>query len=322
MFDGFAGQWTPVRFSDEVSEGRLVGLRVAGEKVVVFRDGGRAVALVDRCPHRGVELSRGRLTSDGCVECPFHGWRFDGSGACRRIPWGEVPDGRPERFAATSLPTREAGGMVWVHTSTGGEPPDEPQVPPALLDGDAATFRHAEEWTTHWTRAMENMLDSPHLPFVHRRTIGRMLRARARRGDRMEVEVLPRDHGFEVAWTIDGEPGGAGLEWWRPNGMALDLGFGDRLFRQHMWCVPVDDRTVRMMLTTVRGFGGRSRVVGMFDQFNRAILAEDRRVVESSDPPEVPPAGTEANVPTDRATLAFRRWYDENLRPQGATTDA
>ncbi len=28
-------------------------------------------ALIDRCPHRGVALSRGRVTEKGTLECPF-----------------------------------------------------------------------------------------------------------------------------------------------------------------------------------------------------------------------------------------------------------
>jgi phenylpropionate dioxygenase-like ring-hydroxylating dioxygenase large terminal subunit len=38
-----------------------------------FHDG--VGALLDRCPHRGVALSLGTIT-DGCLACPFHGWRF------------------------------------------------------------------------------------------------------------------------------------------------------------------------------------------------------------------------------------------------------
>ncbi|MEI6225433.1 MAG: Rieske 2Fe-2S domain-containing protein, partial [Deltaproteobacteria bacterium] len=76
LFRGFAGVWTPVLLSRKVKRDP-VGLRVAGEKVVVFRGrDGVPGALVDRCPHRGVALSLGRVEDDGCLACPFHGWRF------------------------------------------------------------------------------------------------------------------------------------------------------------------------------------------------------------------------------------------------------
>lgn len=319
MFEGFARHWTPLRFSDEVKSKTLVACRLAGEKVVLFRDAdGRARAFIDRCPHRGVELSLGRITRDGCVECPFHGWRFAADGTNTRIPWSAAPTARPERFAATSLPCRELGGMVWVYTSTVDEPPEDPAVPDALIGDGVARFRHAEDWDTHWTRAMENMLDSPHLPFVHRRTIGRALRPQLRRGDSMVVDVQEEPQGMRVTFTVGDEPGRADLRWFRPNGMELDLAGGDIVFRQHVWCVPVDATTVRMMLTSARSIGGDNPVSRTFDRFNRIILGEDRRVVESSDPPEIPPPDGEANVATDRATLAFRRWYHAECRSSSA----
>ena len=41
----------------------------------------------DSCPHRLVPLSEGRVAESGCIECPYHGWQFNGtSGACTKIP--------------------------------------------------------------------------------------------------------------------------------------------------------------------------------------------------------------------------------------------
>ena len=60
--------------------------RLLNLDLVLFRasDGG-ARALLDRCCHRGVKLSRGRCI-EGAVSCGYHGWRFDGSGRCVEIP--------------------------------------------------------------------------------------------------------------------------------------------------------------------------------------------------------------------------------------------
>ena len=54
--------------------------------LVLFRDEkGIAHALLDRCPHRNVPLSKGKVSKD-TIQCPYHGWEFDGQGTCTHIP--------------------------------------------------------------------------------------------------------------------------------------------------------------------------------------------------------------------------------------------
>ena len=171
MFHGFANVWTVIGLARDFATGKLYPRQVAGEKVVLFRDAaGTLSALLDRCPHRGVALSLGKL-QDGVVECPFHGWCFNGTGACTRVPWN--PDAKRDNLSATALPVRELGGLAWLYT--GFNPAEEPQVSPTLLDPRVVLCGQAVRWQVHWTRAMENMLDSPHLPFVHKGSIGRGL---------------------------------------------------------------------------------------------------------------------------------------------------
>jgi len=321
MFDMFPEQWTPVTFSRRVPRERPIRGRVAGEDVVLFRDrAGRVAALIDRCPHRGVALSLGRVTPEGALECPFHGWRFAADGSCTRVPF--CTDAKRERLGAIALPVRERGGLVFLYTGVDARG-SEPELPEALVEPGWSHFEHAEEWSTHWTRAMENMLDYPHLPYVHRRSIGRGLRAPAERGAPLTLKVVPSPWGMEIVAHLDGRPAGAGLEWRRPNGMVLDLSFGRRRMRQHVYCVPVDARTTRMMLVTTRDFGLSWLLRPVFwaiDWSNTWILREDRAVVESSQPPEVPPAADEKSVASDGPTLAFRRWYlKERERPMHAT---
>src|SRR6185369_15236278 len=73
--------WHPVLDSEELRDAPVPAL-VAGREIVVFRtrEGGLG-ALPDRCPHRGMRLSLGRVER-GCLVCPYHGWRWapDGTG--------------------------------------------------------------------------------------------------------------------------------------------------------------------------------------------------------------------------------------------------
>lgn len=78
-------KWQPIDVG-EVPEGVLVSATVGAQAVVLFRSGGAISALHDQCAHAGGPLSSGTVV-DGCVECPFHGSRFDlQTGRRRRGP--------------------------------------------------------------------------------------------------------------------------------------------------------------------------------------------------------------------------------------------
>ena len=312
--EGLADMWTPVALASEVGR-QPHGLTLAGERVVLFRDGrGGLSALKDQCPHRGVKLSLGTVGADGCLECPFHGWRFAGNGACEHVPLNALPAPKRQYLGATAYAVRERGGLIWLHTRPGAEAPDEPYVPEALEKPGVHVWLYAETWKAHWTRAMENMLDSPHLPFVHRRTIGGALRRRMREDSRMEVELEPTPTGFRTRSSMDGVPPEGSLDWLRPNGMRLNIPIPGRLMQLHMWCVAVDAEHTRMILASARDFVRMQPLAGLVDRYNKRILNEDRALVESSHPREAPPVSEERSVATDRATLAFRRWYHERKK--------
>jgi phenylpropionate dioxygenase-like ring-hydroxylating dioxygenase large terminal subunit len=308
MFEGIANAWTPILPARRLGR-EPVAVELAGEPIVLFRDGAGGVgAMIDRCPHRGVRLSLGRVTGDGGLECAFHGWCFDREGACTRVPLNG-PEAAGKVRGAVALPARDVGGLVWVFT--GGAAPAEPDVPDALTQPGWSRWIHHEDWACHWTRAMENMLDMPHVPFVHRRTIGRAQRALLKDGSVMKIDLEETAFGFRIRSELDGRPSPGWLEWRRPNGMVLWLAPGappDRGFRQHVYCVPLGGERTRMIVVSTRTFLRHNPAGWLADRFNRFILLEDRAIVESS-PAEVPPPGEESSAATDAPTLYFRREY-------------
>lgn len=105
---GVTGAWERVCRVAELEVGRPVG-KVIGSSgqdrdrvCVVAAADGRYVAMLDRCPHRDVALSRG-LVRDGLLVCPGHFWRFD-------LGTGERSDLPQQR--ATLYPTRVVDGWV------------------------------------------------------------------------------------------------------------------------------------------------------------------------------------------------------------------
>src|SRR5271156_1896472 len=83
--------------------------------LAIYRDAkGRPAALLDRCAHRNMALSLGKVV-DGCLECPYHGWRYDGAGQCKAVP-SLGPDGViPSSSHVRSFLCVEQDGYVWVY---------------------------------------------------------------------------------------------------------------------------------------------------------------------------------------------------------------
>lgn len=315
MFAGFANVWTPLIPARQIKR-KPVRVTVAGEPVVLFRGAGGALgALIDRCPHRGAALSAGKINDDGCIECPFHGWQFSTGGENRRVPLN--PDAKRHLLGAMALPVRQYGDLVWLHTGVSAAPPD-PHVPEGLIDDGLARIYVLRRWHCHWTRAMENMLDSPHLPFVHRRTIGRAMRQRMRPESVLTVSWEDTPFGGRAGSSLDGKQSPAFLEFFRPNVMVLNIPIPGKHLRIHALVVPEEPGWTRLIVVGSRDFAKLRLLNPWFAWMNARIADEDKVVVESTGSEEVPPAGDEHSVATDRATLQFRKYYYQTLRPSVA----
>ncbi len=68
-------KWQPLGVG-EIAEGILVKAKVGAQALVLVRSGDTILALHDQCAHAGGPLSAGTIV-DGCVECPWHGSRFE-----------------------------------------------------------------------------------------------------------------------------------------------------------------------------------------------------------------------------------------------------
>ncbi|MFN2216830.1 MAG: Rieske 2Fe-2S domain-containing protein [Anaerolineales bacterium] len=165
-------QWYVVLESNEV-DSRPIGVRRLGEKMVFWRDdSGKVFAAVDRCPHRGAALSGGEVINNN-LQCPFHGFEFDGSGKCRLIPANGRNGVVPNAVHLKSYPTFESFGLIWIWWGT---PPSKELPPPEFFDNLDESFYYSstqDPWNAHYSRVIENQLDVVHLPYIHRNTIGR-----------------------------------------------------------------------------------------------------------------------------------------------------
>ena len=198
--------WYPVHYVEDLDKTKLTRFTLLDQPLVIWWDRQAETwrAFEDKCPHRLAPLSEGRIAQDGLLECPYHGWAFDGSGACDRIP--QQVEGRTaeasKRACVASLPTVVRQGLLFVYP---GAPENAEKTPvpivPILEEGLEAgsgwvcinTFR---DLPYDALTLLENVLDPSHLPYTHHRSVGNRVNAGP-----VELEVVESGRqGFKGVW--------------------------------------------------------------------------------------------------------------------------
>ncbi len=295
-----------------------VAVRVLGDDVVLWRDeAGVPRAAPDRCPHRGTRLSLGRVC-EGQIECPYHGWRFDGAGRCTHIPAlpGFAP---PASHGLATHELREAHGLLWLALQADA-------ALPRFDAEDDAKLRKLNvgpyDVAASAPRIVENFLDLAHFGFVHEGWLGD--RAHAQLAD---YRIAPTATGFVAS----------GCRAWQPQSNRLSSegswvdyryeltspwsavltklperqdGYRDEIA---LFVCPVDEETsrvwFRMALTDHDSSDEEIRA------FQHTIFTQDQPVLESQRPKRLPLGSGEVHCAADRSSAAYRRF----LRERGIT---
>ncbi len=291
-----------------------VAVRVLGDDVVLWRDAaGTPRAAPDRCPHRGTRLSLGRVC-DGQIECPYHGWRFDGAGRCVAIPAlpAFVP---PDSHSLATQRLSEAHGLLWLHLEAEAALPRfEAETDPKLRKLNVGPYDVAASAP----RIVENFLDLAHFGFVHEGWLGD--RAHAQLAD---YRIEPKASGFVAS----------GCRAWQPKSNRLSSegswvdyryevtspwsavltklpekqgGYRDEIA---LFVSPVDEESsrvwFRMALTDFDSSDAQIRA------FQHTIFTQDQPVLESQQPKRLPLSTGEVHCAADRSSAAYRRFLRE-----------
>lgn len=136
-------------------------IELAGRAYALFRDGtGKAAALADACPHRFAPLSAGRVSKEGRLTCPYHGWNFDAEGHGRSPSQPDL-----KKCDARALQVVERHGYLWVASR------DTPvsAFPDFAPEGHEATGSFSMLFRAPLHVALDNFSEDEHTPFVHTR---------------------------------------------------------------------------------------------------------------------------------------------------------
>ena len=263
-----------------------------GEDIVLWKQAdGTPAALRDRCCHRTAKLSKG-FVENGHIVCGYHGWTYDGSGTCVRIP--QNPDLQiPAGARVPAYRCQEKFGYAWVAL-------DEPLT--QLLDtpeeGDPAYRRihqFDEPWATGALRMMENSFDTAHFAFVHAGTFGQ--------NDLLKPEkfaINETDYGFEAEAIvpINNPPASHRItgttaattkrhffnQWHLPFMRRLGIAYPSGLRHTIFTCAtPLDDRRIQLIQWLYRNDTEADCSAAELNDWDRRVVLEDREILESVD---------------------------------------
>jgi 3-ketosteroid 9alpha-monooxygenase subunit A len=169
--------WFQIAWSEEIGPGEIKNLRYFGEELIAWRTmAGKLHVTGAYCEHLGAHLGHGGQVLEDCIQCPFHGWQWDGQGENVLIPYQDRPN-RARRIPVWT--SQETDGIVYVWHDVNGHGPAIP-VPSIfeLFDDDLGpgdyypTFPECvyrgERLPLHPQFVMENGVDFAHFQFVHR----------------------------------------------------------------------------------------------------------------------------------------------------------
>jgi len=206
--------WYPVAFEADLSDDAPYTFTLLGEPLVFWKDHTAAAGTnpyrctADKCPHRLVPLSEGRVNERGEIECGYHGWTFDGtSGRCTSIPQlpseGTALDTAlaSPRSCVTPYPTKVAQGMLWVLPVATSEMAEEDRPPlplvPEIDDPECVVQDISRDLPMDYATLLENVMDVSHVPFTHHGSVGKRENATP---VVLEMEGELRSRGFEGVW--------------------------------------------------------------------------------------------------------------------------
>ncbi|MFN8546404.1 MAG: aromatic ring-hydroxylating dioxygenase subunit alpha [Candidatus Eisenbacteria bacterium] len=264
-------------------KGRPIARTLLGRPIVLFRGAsGLPGAMEDRCAHRNLALSAGRVES-GLLRCAYHGWGYDPEGRCADIP--ALPRGTDcPAIRVRAYPACESDGFVWVYMGERA-PVGPPRRFPRHGERGWTSFLLVNRFQAGAHACLENFLDCPHTAYVHTGWF------RSRRERPVRTVIRHRDDGVlaEFHEERDAEslvsrllfPRDRKLEhvdrFVMPTTSQVDYRFGpDRHYIITSQCTPISEEETQVYTLLTFRFGAIGPLVRLFfEPISRRIIRQD-----------------------------------------------
>ena len=314
--------WYAAAQSQDVNDEPLK-VKMLGQNFVLFRDSAGLVhCLSNVCTHRGGSLAGGKMRGD-CVECPYHGWQFNGAGECVKIP-SIGKDGKiPPRTKIDSYPVQEKYGLIFAFLGDlpEAERPPIMDVPEYGQEGWKPTIMY-NEYAANYERSVENTLDPGHNEFVHP-THGFEGTRDDYKVQEYDLDVSEHGCGFTLTFqspalkdgtmnklrNFDGDLE-AGTGHFGPHQTWTQIHMSPtNWFHQYTFRTPVDEGHTRSWLVNMRNALLDDEHDEPIQKRQRVIADQDIVVLEALEPVVAPPTNSKENMmPHDKALVRYREF--------------
>jgi len=313
--------WLAAAYSSELGTSPLP-VKLLGESLVLWRNSaGVASALKDLCIHRGTALSLGSCR-EGEIVCPYHGWRFNERGECTLIPQLPDPTRIPKKARVASYSVRERYGIIWIALDTPRyELPEIPELESSeWLVVPTGPFR----WKSGAARQVENFTDFGHFPFVHPGLLGEAGRTEVPdctvsvEGNVLYYSIVrpeaPNTEEFPVfSNSVTEAPVRRSFyQLHLPYTIVLRTGWGGPEGMVYFFTSqPISSTECQGYCVVGRNYNFEQSAQVLRD-FEQVIFDQDRRIVESQRPEQVPfDLAEELHLKFDAVAVAYRRTMSE-----------
>jgi 3-ketosteroid 9alpha-monooxygenase subunit A len=296
--------WFMVAYEDDLVPGEVAALRYWSTDLVLWRDESGAFHLQDAyCPHLGAHLGVGGKVKGNELECPFHGWHFDGGGSCTKIPYSERIN-RKAQLHTYPVVVRNRMVFAWRHPAN-----LEPiwELPVVDEVGDPAWsdfYRSSYTINTIPQEMSENGADPAHFRYVHGTD------------EVAEVETYETDGPFSTMLSKQSYVTPRGVTYGRIDVYNYGPGMSKVWFSGIVDAIniatttPIDENTTQVRFSfTVRKFDDEKMTSTVADAFVKEInkqIVEDTPIWEHKVFLPVP-----ALADNDGPILKFRKWYSQ-----------
>jgi phenylpropionate dioxygenase-like ring-hydroxylating dioxygenase large terminal subunit len=321
-------KWYLVCPSDELKN-EIKQYKILGEEIILFRNPDKTIAaLEDRCCHRNVNLSLGYLDKERIV-CGYHGWEYDKTGSCVKIPSQLPGDKIPPTAKIKTYSVKEFNKWVWIFVGENEKadsinPTDIPEMNEWPFTYGAYTFKADIETTA------ESLIDPYHIGFVHRNSIKSFMGQIQEHPADFNLKIL--DDGIEgyykranvgtaaeKVYFGNEDNIGTRIRFYYPNISRLEIRFKDRILLILEHIMKVDEDHVEMMQITLW-----KNIFPKFPAFAKYFMAKKSVKIVKEDidfltsnlriQRKVNGNLHEVSVKGDEVSLAFRKFWRKKLK--------